>query len=227
MNTLALEWTLHRPAWRQRLHAYAAHLAQACRAGAFADAETAGWDRTPAETLQDTAAMVRLVVPLPSSQAANTALVSSVFEEPPELSGACAGALHSVSGPQVGSAPQGVRLAAWHRDGRLALPAHWAPNEALTAWVDFAAPVSPRAQLAWRANLDALEEVVAHGPFLGCEENRYACIGASQVHWLSPTRAQYWIEACATPAPWIDLLCNLLFATHGPAPAMRVAMTTE
>ena len=144
-----------------------------------------------------------------------------------ELSGVCVATLRAVRGPEPAPGLQGARLAVLQREGRLALPAHWAPNEALTSWIDFTAPVQPQAQLAWRADLDALEEVVAQGPFLGCEEGRYACIGASQVHWLSPTRAQYWVEGCATPAPWLDLLCNLLFATHGPAPALRVAITTE
>ena len=227
MNTVALAWTLRDPAERRRLHAYAAHLSRACRAGAFAYADIAGWDVTPAPTLEDAPGSVRLQLPLPAPQAVNTALVSSVFESPPELSGVCAATLSAIRGPESAPRLQGVRLAVLQREGKLALPAHWAPNEALTTWIDFTAPVPPQAQLAWRADLDALEEVVAQGPFLGCEEGRYACIGASQVHWLSPTRAQYWVEACATPAPWLDLLCNLLFATHGPAPALRVAITTE
>lgn len=227
MNVLALEWMLRDPAERPRLHAYAAHLSRACRAGAFADADTAGWDHTPAAVLEDTPATLRLKQALPTPQAVNKTLVCSVFEVPPELSGVCAPALSAVQGPEPAPGLQGARLAAWQRDGKLALPAHWAPNEALTTWIDFSAPVPPEAQVAWRTDLDALEEVVANGPFLGCDEGRYACIGASQVHWLSPTRAQYWLEACATQAPWIELLCNLLFAAHGPAPALRVALTTE
>lgn len=223
MAQLELEFALRGRLSPERLARFCTRLARAVRAGAFAwPDDIGGWSQVEAETLSGSVSSgMTLTVPLPDGATVSMPALRSVFKAPVELAQACAEVLVALRGPGVSRAAELLesRLASWERSGRMDLPVTWPLGEPVTVAIEFDSVVSPQAQLAWRDDLDALEEVVADAPFLGCDEGRYASVGESQVHWLGPSLVHYWVAGVATQAPWPALLCSQLFAPTGPAPA--------
>jgi hypothetical protein len=224
LNTLILQLYLSPQSSHERLHRFLHDLVRVVKADAFSTKPVGDWARTPPHQIIDAPDGVTLRMPLPEPGAVRLDLLRTVFSVPQALSEVPSALIRADIEPHPNDDIIATHTQPWWQP-RADVPKFWSPAEPLMINIDFEKPMDPQTQLAWRAALTALEEVVANGPFLSSEEGIYSTLGSAQVHWLGAARAQYWIEAVACEASWFTLLGNQLFSPNGAAAAQRIVVT--
>jgi hypothetical protein len=223
MTILELDFgPIVRDSVRANLQAFSESFYDAACTGAFDSHGSIDWLGKSSISIDDTADGVEIRLSLPTDSLITLASIKRLFHPQGSLAGhAILKGCELDSEQDTGSTDS--RSPWWQKDGRCNWQGIYS-HESCLVEIEFESPLVEASRALWQAKLSSLEDVIASAPFLGRESGIYSSIGHTRTIWLSPQRAQYWIEGAGDPEYFLTCLGNLLFNRSGVAPAKSASV---